>query len=181
MNRWCPWKTVLFFLCLLLIIPGFALADGSDAAYIYGNPPTGNTLLKLVNNEDSLDIVAILTNGGDKTPLFAIYIPSEDVGSIKTMEKGRYDVYFTAGIDWNEDRVKFNDGNYYKIKTPLIISDKNEYQVQLYANPGKLGTRIKHIDESVFPVISGASSVSESAESGSWGSDDKPVSAPPKP
>ncbi len=133
------------------------MAAGEDAAYIYGNPPAaGNILLKLVNNEDSLDIVAVITKGGDKTPLLAIYVPSSEVGSIQKMEKGRYDVYFTTGIDWNEDKNKFNDGNYYKFKTPLILGEKNEYQLPMYADQGKMGTRIKFIDESVFPIISGA-------------------------
>lgn len=182
MNRLLPFRCWLVIGCLLCLSAGFVLAAGEDAAYIYGKPPTtGDVLLKLVNNENSLDILAVITNGGDKTPLFAIYIPSDDVGSIKKMEKGRYDVYFTTGIDWNEDNLKFNDGNYYKIKTPLIIGDKTEYQIQLYADPGKMGARIKQIDESVFPEISGASSSSSQGNFDySSNSGDKSGAAPPK-
>ena len=166
-------RCLLLIACLVCAIAGFALAEGEDAGYIYGSAPTsGKILLKLVNNEDSLDIVAVITKGGEKTPILAVYIPSDDVGSIKKMPSGRYDIYFTTGIDWNEDRFYFNDGQYYKLKSPLILGEKSEYKVQLYSDPGKMGARIKHIDSSVFPDISGASPSSDS------GGDAEPVSAP---
>jgi hypothetical protein len=143
--------------CLVCTIAGFALAEGEDAGYIYGSVPTsGSILLKLVNNEDSLDIVAVITKGGEKTPILAVYIPSDDVGSIKKMPSGRYDIYFTTGVDWNEKKFYFNDGMYYKLKSPLILGEKSEYKVQLYSDPGKMGARMKQIDASVFPDISGA-------------------------
>lgn len=146
----------LLLACLVSASVGFVFAEGEDAGYIYGSAPTsGKILLKLVNNENSLDIVAVITKGGEKTPILAVYIPSDDVGSIKKMPSGRYDVYFTTGIDWNENRFYFNDGQYYKLKTPLILGDKSEYKVQLYSDPGKMGARVKHIDASVFPDISG--------------------------
>lgn len=146
---------LVVFLCICI---SYAQAADDNAAYLYGKPPTaGNILLKMVNNEDELDVVAVVTKGGDKTPLFALYIPSNEVGSIKKMEKGRYDIYFTAGIDWNEDMVGFNDGRYYKLKTPLILGDKSEYEVELYADEGKMGTRIKHIADSIFPDITAPS------------------------
>lgn len=183
MNLFSNFRAWVLIACLISLSAGYVLGEDEDAAYVYGNPPTGGKiLLKMANNEDELDAIAVLTKGGDKTPLFAIYIPSEEVGAVKNMEKGRYDIYFTTGIDWNEDRVAFNDGQYYKLKTPLILGDKTEYQVQLYADDGKMGTRIKHIDESVFPDISGPS---YSGGSGSDSSDsvelsNKPVSAPSK-
>lgn len=158
MNQSVPIRVLLLIACLLAIATAAAMGEDEDAAFVYGEPPSGGKiLLKLVNNEDELDAIAVLTKGGDKTPLFAIYIPSEEVGAVKKMEKGRYDVYFTTGIDWNEDRRAFNDGRYYKLKTPLILGDKSEYQIQIYADDGKMGSRIKHIDDSVFPDISGPS------------------------
>lgn len=199
MNQIIIFRFFLIIACFLFLSAGIVQAEDENAAFVYGNPPTaGKILLKLVNNEADMDVIAVLTKGGDKTPLFAIYIPSEEVGAIKNMEKGRYDVYFTTGIDWNEDNVAFNDGQYYKLKSPLILGDKTEYQVQLFADEGKMGTRIKHIDESVFPDISGPSYSSESDTeesdaskseseklvtntSGSWGSGNKkPVSVPLK-
>lgn len=177
MSRVWIFRYFLLFTFFLCISVGCVLAAGEDAAYIYGTPPTsGNILLKLVNNEDSLDIVAVITKGGDKTPLLALYIPSSSVGSIQKMDKGRYDVYFTSGIDWNEDKNKFNDGNYYKLKTPVILGDKNEEQILLYTDQGKIGTRIKFIDESIFPDISGTSNApNEGASKLSSISGDKPA------
>lgn len=165
MNQIRSFRVLLVITCLLAIGTAAVTGEDENAAFVYGEPPSGGKiLLKLVNNEDELDAIAVLTKGGDKTPLFAIYIPSEDVGAVKKMEKGRYDVYFTTGIDWNEDRRAFNDGRYYKLKTPLILGEKDEYQVQIYADDGKMGSRIKHIDESVFPDISGPSYSSSSDE-----------------
>jgi hypothetical protein len=139
---------------------GYVLA-ADDYAYIYGKPPTaGKILLKLVNHEKEMDVLAVITKGGDKVPLLALYIPSDEVGSIKNMEEGRYDVYFTSGIDWNEETYTFNDGLYFKLKTPLILGNKDEYSVELYADEGKMGTRIKHISDSIFPDITGESSSS---------------------
>lgn len=163
MSRFSAVRYGLFIAFFLCISTGYVTAAGHDSSYIYGEPPTtGNILVKLINNEDSLDIVAVMTNGGDKTPLFALYIPSSSAGSIQKIEKGRYDVYFSTGIDWNGDRNRFNDGRYYKLKSPLIVGDKKEEQIPLYADPGKMGSRIKFIDESMFPDISGAADTSNS-------------------
>lgn len=184
MNRFLTLRTGILIACLLCLTIGYVLAADDDAAYIYGKPPTsGKITLKLVNNEDDLDVLAVITKGGDKTPLLAIYIPSDSVGSIKKMEKGRYDIYFTAGIDWNEDNFAFNDGRYYKLKSPQILGDKTEYQVDLYADEGKMGTRIKHISDSIFPDITGAQpsdSGTDSEQPASSTSEEKPVSTTKK-
>lgn len=133
---------------------GYVMAAGVDPAYIYGNPPTaGNGTLKIVNNENSLDTIAVLTKAGANATLFAIYIPSKTVGTINKMENGRYNVYFTSGIDWNEGSKKFNDGKFFELKSPLLIGEDKESEVELYKNPGVLGERIKHISQSLFPRI----------------------------
>ncbi|MDD1729770.1 MAG: hypothetical protein LUQ50_11960 [Methanospirillum sp.] len=127
-----------------------------DPSYIYGTPPTdGKFLLNLINDGQSNDIVAVITKGGDQTPLFAIYIPSKSSSTVKNMGTGMFSVYFMTGIDWNEQKSEFNDAVFYKFTTPLIIGTSSDNQIEFY-NSGKLNDHIKKIDKAVFPDISGS-------------------------
>ncbi|MDD1729771.1 MAG: hypothetical protein LUQ50_11965, partial [Methanospirillum sp.] len=133
-------------------------AESTDPSYIYGKTPTGGkSALKITNNDESVDMVAVLTKGGDKTPIFAIYIPSKTTSSIPNMVTGMFNLYYMTGVDWNEQKHEFNDAVFYKVASPLIVGENSEYLVQLYANSGNTGGRIKKIEEGVFPKISGTS------------------------
>lgn len=143
----------LFLLFISLII-ACASAASIDASYVYGYPPSaGNIVLNFDNTENDLDAVAIVTLGGNADPLYAIYIPAEDIGSIGSIGQGRYDIYFQLGVDWDEKNRLFQDGTFYKISTPLILKDnKDTYNVYLYDVEGK-PKRIKEISQEEMPDI----------------------------
>lgn len=48
-------------------------------------PSTGNIVLNFDNTGNDRDAVVIVTLGGNADPLYAIYIPAEDYGSIKSI------------------------------------------------------------------------------------------------
>lgn len=143
---------------LLLLFSGLVMSGVSaaviDSSYVYGHPPSaGNIVLNFDNTGNDLDAVAIVTLGGNADPLYAIYIPAEDYGSIKSIGQGRFDIYFELGVDWDERNRIFQDGKFFKISTPVILKDnKDTYTVYLYDKEGK-PKRIKEIAEDEMPDI----------------------------
>lgn len=142
---------LLIFFNILIMGAG---AAAIDASYVYGHPPSaGNIVLNFDNTAHDLDAVAIVTLGGNADPLYAIYIPAEEVGSIGSIGQGRYDIYFQLGVDWDERNRIFQDGTFYKISTPIILNDdKDTYTVPLYDKEGK-PKRIKEIAQEEMPDI----------------------------
>ncbi len=143
---------------LLLLVSGLVISGVSagviDSSYVYGHPPSaGNIVLNFDNTGNDLDAVAIVTLGGNANPLYAIYIPAEDYGSIKSIGQGRFDVHFELGVDWDERNRIFQDGKFFKISTPVILtSNKDTYTVYLYNKEGK-PKRIKEITKNEMPDI----------------------------
>lgn len=146
------WVT-LFLLGIFFTI-GVVTSASTDASFVYGYPPlAGNIVLNFNNSENDLDAVAIVTLGGHVDPLYAIYIPAGEIGSIKNIGQGRYDIYFQLGIDWDEPNRLFQDGTFWKMKTPLIMNNnKDTYTVYLYDQKDK-PSRIKEISKKELPDI----------------------------
>lgn len=143
---------------VLLVLSGLmvtgALGANIDSSYVYGYPPSaGNIVLNFDNTGNDLDAVVMVTLGGNGDPLYAIYIPANDYGSIESIGQGRFDIFFELGVDWDERNRVFQDGVFYKISTPVILKDKKDtYTVYLYNKEGK-PKRIKEVTQDEMPDI----------------------------
>ncbi|ABD41788.1 hypothetical protein Mhun_2081 [Methanospirillum hungatei JF-1] len=107
------WYTAI----LLILLSGLVISGVSaaviDSSYVYGHPPSaGNIVLNFDNTGNDLDAVVIVTLGGNADPLYAIYIPAEDYGSIKSIGQGRFDVYLNSGWTGTSGTVSSRMGSF---------------------------------------------------------------------
>ncbi|HWQ68032.1 MAG TPA: hypothetical protein VN372_14335 [Methanospirillum sp.] len=145
---------ISLFLALILV-PGTVLATSVtfNPSFVYGNPPSnGYVLLNFDNTNNNEDAVATIALGATRDPLYAIYIPAGEIGTIENMGSGRFDVFLTLGTEFDAKNRTFSDAKYYKITSPLIVTGKQEEQtVLLYAKDGTVN-RIKEITADEAPV-----------------------------
>lgn len=144
---------------LVMVILGALLVSGAsaaaiNAAFVYGHPPSaGKIVLNFDNTANELDAVVIVTLGGNSAPLYAIYVPAEEIGSIASIGQGRYEIFYQLGIDWDEPNRVFQDGQFFKITTPVILTDnKDVYTVYLFDQEGK-PKRTKSVTKKELPDI----------------------------
>ncbi|HWQ67239.1 MAG TPA: hypothetical protein VN372_10250 [Methanospirillum sp.] len=144
----------VFMILSFIIALTPASATVTDPTFIYGTPPTsGHILLTLDNSKNTADAVAAVTMSGRTEALYAIYIPRGDVGSIKNMSVGRYDVFFTKGVDWDSMNRTFQDGTYFKFSSPtLLTGSENQTTLTLFDIKGE-SSIIKTIDTNGFPKM----------------------------
>jgi hypothetical protein len=134
------------------------LPTGTFIKYSLGN---GYGELTIKNELSRQDAVAILIPIGSKSPSVAVYIRATDSFTVKGIKDGSYELYFTQGEDWDDQRGRFTKNvARERFEEPLsfetaFVTGGRQYTsitVTLYAVPG--GTaESEPVPEEEFPDL----------------------------
>jgi len=83
----------------------------------------GQGEMTIQNAGGSTDVVAILTQYGQKKTLVAVYIRKGDSFSLEKIADGRYDLYVHAGSGWDPEEKRFTRSpDYWKFEDPVLFT-----------------------------------------------------------
>jgi len=113
-----------------------------------------------VYNSLNRDAVGVLTTF-DQTPVFSVYLRTNESLNVQGVEDGGYYLYFTIGTSWDPETGRFvSDREYYRVETPLVfetvkLPDRIRYSSQsVTLHQTTNGTaRRRALSEEDFPDI----------------------------
>jgi hypothetical protein len=137
--------------------------NGQEAILrVWQPPPTGtffvykrqgSARLEVTNRFSDLDIVAVLAKADEPlTPVTAFYVQAGDIYKFKGVGHDFYIVYFTIGVEWDDDTYKFLTGATYHRSEELKFTSTSDQITTWFF---KLGPDAPsgQIPESLFPSL----------------------------
>jgi hypothetical protein len=130
---------------------------------VWQPPPTGTfffrhrggrAALEIENRYSDLDVVAVLCKPEEPvTPWIAFYVQAGDTYTARRIRHGYYLLYFTLGVEWDDDLCKFLTGaTYHRYEDVLKFFSTAEQKTTwiFELGPEEIGWQIS---EGEFPVL----------------------------
>lgn len=115
---------------------------------------TGQAALEIENRYSDLDVVAVLCKAEDpETPWIAFYVQAGDTYTARRIGHGLYVVYFTLGVEWDDDSWEFlTEATYHRHGDELKFVSTSDKKTTWYfkLGPDRLGGQIS---EGEFPAL----------------------------
>jgi hypothetical protein len=135
---------------------------------VWQPPPTGtffvyhrqgSARLEITNRFSDLDIVAVIVKADEPLiPITAFYVQAGDIYEYKKVGHGLYVVYFTIGVEWDDDTYKFLTGATYHRSEELKFTSTSDQITTWFF---RLGPDVpsEQIPESSFPLLKAAAAI----------------------
>ena len=99
--------------------------------------------------------MAILTRAGSNSPLIAVYIRAGDTFTVEGIENSVYELYFSLGEDWDDQRMQF---------TRNVVRERFEEPLSFETSSAPGGVQYTAITVTLYPVPGGTAATESVSE-----------------